>query len=84
MIEDVRSGMMAAMKNKDKVRKDALSALLSALKSKTIELGGNRADISDEDAIAECSQTADGAAGAGSYGKAFFQRYRGKGISGRT
>lgn len=38
MIDDVRAGMMAAMKSKDKVRKDALSALLSALKAKAIDL----------------------------------------------
>ena len=31
MIDTVRSSMMEAMKNKDKVRKDALSALLQRL-----------------------------------------------------
>ena len=30
MIDTVRSGMMEAMKNKDKVRKDALSSLMAA------------------------------------------------------
>lgn len=34
MIDEVRSQMMAAMKNKDKDRKDALSMLLSALKTR--------------------------------------------------
>jgi len=49
MMDNVRAGMMAAMKNKDKVRKDALSALLSALKSKAID---NRGELSEDDAIA--------------------------------
>lgn len=51
MIETVRSSMMEAMKNKDKVRKDALSALLAALKAKAIDLG-ERDGISDEEAVA--------------------------------
>ncbi len=37
MIEEVRSQMMDAMKNRDKDRKDALSMLLSALKNKAID-----------------------------------------------
>lgn len=37
MIDEVRSQMMAAMKNKEKERKDALSMLLSALKNKAID-----------------------------------------------
>lgn len=37
MIDEVRSQMMAAMKNKDKDRKDALSMLLAALKNKAID-----------------------------------------------
>ena len=49
LMDDVRAGMMAAMKNKDKVRKDALSALLSALKSKMIDSKGV---LSEDDAIA--------------------------------
>ena len=49
LMDDVRTGMMAAMKNKDKVRKDALSALLSALKSKMID---NKGVLSEDDAIA--------------------------------
>lgn len=44
MIEDVRSKMMEAMKNKDKDRKDALSMLLSALKNKAID---KRADLTE-------------------------------------
>lgn len=49
LMDDVRAGMMAAMKNKDKVRKDALSALLAAMKSKAID---NKGVLTDEDAIA--------------------------------
>lgn len=49
LMDDVRAGMMAAMKNKDKVRKDALSALLAAMKSKMID---NKGELSEDDAIA--------------------------------
>lgn len=42
MIEEVRSQMMTAMKNKDKERKESLSMLLSALKNKAID---KRADL---------------------------------------
>ena len=35
-IEEVRAEMVAAMKNKDKDRKDTLSALLAALKTKPL------------------------------------------------
>ena len=49
LMDDVRVGMMAAMKNKDKVRKDALSALLAAMKSKMID---NKGVLTDDDAIA--------------------------------
>lgn len=45
-IDEVRSAMMAAMKAKDKERKDALSALLTALKNKTID---KRADLTEEE-----------------------------------
>ena len=45
-IDDVRSAMMAAMKAKDKERKDALSALLTALKNKAID---KRADLTEEE-----------------------------------
>ena len=44
-IDEVRSAMMAAMKAKDKERKDALSALLTALKNKAID---KRADLTEE------------------------------------
>ena len=37
MIDEVRAQMMAAMKNKDKERKESLSMLLSALKNKAID-----------------------------------------------
>lgn len=53
MIETVRAAMMEAMKAKDKDRKDALSALLSALKAKAID---NHGQLSDEDAIAVVSR----------------------------
>lgn len=42
MIDEVRSQMMEAMKNRNKDRKDALSMLLSALKNKAID---KRADL---------------------------------------
>ena len=45
-IDEVRSAMMAAMKAKDKERKDALSALLTAMKNKAID---KRADLTEED-----------------------------------
>ena len=45
-IDDVRSAMMAAMKAKDKERKDALSALLTALKNKAID---KPADLTEEE-----------------------------------
>ena len=45
-IDEVRSAMMAAMKAKDKERKDALSALLTALKNKVID---KRADLTEEE-----------------------------------
>ena len=47
-IDEVRSAMMAAMKAKDKERKDALSALLSALKNKAID---KRADLTEEEEV---------------------------------
>ena len=45
-IDTVRGAMMQAMKDKDKARKDALSLLLSALKSKAID---KRADLTEEE-----------------------------------
>ena len=45
-IEEVRAAMVAAMKNKDKERKDSLSMLLSALKSKAID---KRADLTEDE-----------------------------------
>ena len=45
-IDEVRSAMMVAMKAKDKERKDALSALLTALKNKAID---KRADLTEEE-----------------------------------
>lgn len=44
MIDTVRAAMVAAMKNKDKERKDSLSMLLSALKNKAID---KRADLTE-------------------------------------
>ena len=43
-IEEVRAQMVAAMKNKDKERKETLSMLLAALKNKAID---KRADLTD-------------------------------------
>lgn len=45
-IDTVRAAMMQAMKDKNKARKDALSLLLSALKSKAID---KRADLTEEE-----------------------------------
>lgn len=45
-IDTVRGAMMQAMKDKDKVRKDALSLLLAALKNKAID---KRADLTEEE-----------------------------------
>ena len=45
-IEVVRAAMMQAMKEKNKERKDALSLLLAALKSKVID---KRADLTEEE-----------------------------------
>ena len=49
LIDQVRSEMMAAMKEKNTVKKEALSALLSALKNKAID---KRADLTAEEEIA--------------------------------
>ena len=45
-IDEVRSAMVAAMKARDKDRKNSLSALLSALKNKAID---KRADLTEEE-----------------------------------
>lgn len=45
-IDEVRAAMVAAMKAKDKPRKDALSMLLSSLKAKFID---KRADLTEEE-----------------------------------
>ena len=45
-IDEVRSAMFAAMKARDKERKDALAALLTALKNKAID---KRADLTEEE-----------------------------------
>lgn len=47
-IDEVRSDMVAAMKAKDKERKAALSALLTALKNKAID---KRADLTEEEEV---------------------------------
>ena len=44
--DEVRKAMVDAMKAKDKERKDALSALLTALKNKAID---KRADLTEEE-----------------------------------
>lgn len=53
MTDVVRSKMMAAMKAGDKETKEALSALLAALKAKTID---KRSDLTDEEAVAVVSR----------------------------
>lgn len=45
-VDTVRAAMMQAMKDKDKPRKDALSLLLSALKSKQID---KRAELTEDE-----------------------------------
>lgn len=62
-IDVVRAQMMAALKNKEKERKDALSLLLSALKNKAID---KRADLTEEEEdavvlreIRQCQETID-------------------------
>ena len=45
-IDVVRAAMMAALKNQEKARKDALSLLLSALKAKFID---KRADLTEDE-----------------------------------
>lgn len=45
-IDEIRAQMVAAMKDKDKERKDSLSMLLSALKNKAID---KRADLTEEE-----------------------------------
>lgn len=49
LIDSVRSEMMAAMKEHNTVKKEALSALLAALKSKAID---KRGDLTEEEEIA--------------------------------
>ena len=49
LIDTVRSEMMAAMKEKNTIKKEALSALLSALKAKAID---KRSDLTAEEEIA--------------------------------
>ena len=49
MIEKVRAEMVAAMKNKEKERKESLSMLLSALKNKAID---KLADLTEEEEYA--------------------------------
>ena len=46
MIDKVRAEMVAAMKNKEKERKESLSMLLSALKNKAID---KRADLPEDE-----------------------------------
>ena len=51
MIDTVRAEMMTAMKEKNKFKKEALSALLSALKAKAID-AGDRGSLPDDVAFA--------------------------------
>ena len=56
LIDQVRSEMMAAMKEKNTIKKEALSALLAALKSKAID---KRADLTAEEEIDLAMRIAD-------------------------
>ena len=49
MLDTVRDELVAAMKNKEKERKESLSMLLSALKNKAID---KRADLTEEEEYA--------------------------------
>lgn len=66
-IDEVRAAMMAALKNHDSQRREALSLLLSALKNKQID---KRADLTEEEEnavvlreIKQCQESIDTAAG---------------------
>ena len=54
MIEKVRAEMVAAMKNKEKERKESLSMLLSALKNKAIDKRADLAPADRTDIIEQC------------------------------
>ena len=54
-IEEVRTAMYAAMKAKDKERKDALSMLLGALKAKAID---KREDLTEAVSLQKKSNSA--------------------------
>lgn len=57
-IDEVRQEMVAAMKNKDKERKDSLSMLLSALKNKAIDKREDLTEAEEFEVIArEIKQT---------------------------
>lgn len=51
MADKVRSEMVAAMKNKEKDRKDALSMLLSALKNKAIDKRGDLTEAEEFEVV---------------------------------
>ena len=50
-IDEVRAEMVAAMKNKDKERKDTLSMLLAALKNKAIDKREDLTEAEENDII---------------------------------
>ena len=57
-IEEIRKEMVAAMKNKDKARKEALSMLLSALKNAQIDKREDLTEAEENTIIAkEMKQT---------------------------
>ncbi len=59
-IDEVRAAMVAAMKAKDKERKDSLSMLLSALKNKAIDKREDLTEAEENEVIAkEIKQTTD-------------------------
>lgn len=50
-IEEVRAQMVAAMKNKDKERKETLSMLLAALKNKAIDKRADQTEAEENEVI---------------------------------
>ena len=50
-IDEVRAQMVAAMKNKDKERKDTLSMLLAALKNRAIDKRGDLTEAEENEVI---------------------------------
>ena len=58
-IEEVRAQMVAAMKNKDKERKETLSMLLAALKNKAIDKRADLTEAEENEVIKQTQETMD-------------------------